>query len=370
MARRTVLFDAHRQLGGRIVEFAGWDMPVSYSGPLDEHRAVRTRCGLFDVSHMGEIELRGPGAAALCQELMVNDVGRLGDGDGQYSVLCNEQGGVLDDVVVFRLAHDRYLLVVNAANTAADLAWIAARTPANVTLEDRSEETALLALQGPEAARALATLTSLDLAALRRFTVREASVAGVEGLVSRTGYTGEDGFELFVPSSEGRSAWDAVLAAVRQRDGLPCGLAARDTLRLEAGLPLCGTDMDTGTTPIEAGLGWVVKLQKGAFVGRDVLARQAADGSPRRLVGLQVDEPGIPRHGHAVFRNGDRIGTVTSGSKSPTLGTFIGMAYVDSASAGRATAVAVEIRDRRLPAHVVDRPFYHRAASGASHAAT
>jgi aminomethyltransferase len=370
MARRTVLFDAHRQLGGRIVEFAGWDMPVSYSGPLDEHRAVRTRCGLFDVSHMGEIELRGPGAAALCQELMVNDVGRLGDGDGQYSVLCNEQGGVLDDIVVFRLARDRYLLVVNAANTAADLAWIAARTPANVTLEDRSEETALLALQGPEAARALAALTSLDLTALRRFTVREASVAGVEGLVSRTGYTGEDGFELFVPASEARSVWDAVLAAVRQRDGLPCGLAARDTLRLEAGLPLCGTDMDTGTTPIEAGLGWVVKLQKGAFVGRDVLARQAADGSPRRLVGLQVDEPGIPRHGHAVFRNGDRIGTVTSGSKSPTLGTFIGMAYVDSASAGRATAVAVEIRDRRLPAHVVDRPFYRRAASGASHAAT
>jgi aminomethyltransferase len=370
MARRTVLFDAHRQLGARIVEFAGWDMPVSYSGPLDEHRAVRTRCGVFDVSHMGEIELRGAGAAALCQELTVNDVGRLGDGDGQYSVLCNEQGGVLDDVVVFRLAADRFLLVANAANTTADLAWIAARTPSSVTLLDRSDETALLALQGPAAARALQTLTELDLETLRRFTIREARVAGVGALVSRTGYTGEDGFEIFVPAADAPSVWDAVRAQVQQRDGLPCGLAARDTLRLEAGLALCGTDMDAGTTPIEAGLGWVVKLQKGGFVGRDVLARQVADGSPRRLVGLQLDEPGIPRHGHAVFRNGDRIGTVTSGSKSPTLGTFIGMAYVETASARRETPVAVEIRDHRLPARVVDRPFYRRAASGASHAAT
>jgi aminomethyltransferase len=370
MARRTVLFDAHRLLGARIVEFAGWDMPVSYSGPLDEHRAVRTRCGLFDVSHMGEIELRGPGAAALCQQLTVNDVGRLGDGDGQYSVLCNEQGGVLDDLVVFRLAADRFLLVVNAANTAADLAWIAAHSPADATCEDRSDATALLALQGPAAAHALRTLTALDLTRLRPFTIRDASVAGVQCLVSRTGYTGEDGFELFVPAADARPAWDAVLAAARRCDGLPCGLGARDTLRLEAGLALCGTDMNAGTTPIEAGLEWVVKLRKGAFIGRDVLATQAADGAPRRLVGLRLDEPGIPRHGHAVFRNGDRIGTVTSGSKSPTLGTFIGMAYVETASARSETAVAVEIRDHRLPARVVDRPFYRRAVSGASHAAT
>ena len=371
MARRTVLFDAHRELGARIVEFAGWDMPVSYSSPLDEHRAVRTRCGLFDVSHMGEIELRGPGAEALCQELTVNDVSRLDDGDGQYSVLCNERGGVLDDLVVFRLGRERFVLVVNAANTDADRAWIASHARANVVLEDRSAELALLALQGPEAERALRTLTPLDLTALRPFTIREATLAGVRGLVSRTGYTGEDGFELFVSGSEARPVWDAVLAAVRRSGGLPCGLGARDTLRLEAGLPLCGTDMDAETTPIEAGIGWVVKLRKAAFVGREPLAQQAATGPARRLVGLRLDEPGIPRHGHAVWRDEVRIGTVTSGSKSPTLGTFIGMAYVDSASARRETAVAVEIRDHRLPARVVDRPFYRRAASGgASHAAT
>src|SRR5262245_34713021 len=267
MGRRTPLLEAHRELGARIVEFAGWDMPVSYTGALEEHGAVRTRCGLFDVSHMGEIELRGPDAGALCQELTVNDVGRLGDGDGQYSVLCNEAGGVLDDLVVFRRATDRFLLVVNAANTADDLAWITGRAQDQVDVYDASDETALLALQGPEAERALRTLTALDLTAMRPFTMREGAVAGVRALVSRTGYTGEDGFELFVSAAEARTIWDAVLAAVRRRGGLPCGLAARDTLRLEAGLPLCGTDVDEGTTPLEAGIGWVVKLRKASFVG-------------------------------------------------------------------------------------------------------
>jgi len=368
MGRRTPLLEAHRELGARIVEFAGWDMPVSYTGALEEHGAVRTRCGLFDVSHMGEIELRGPDAGALCQELTVNDVGRLGDGDGQYSVLCNEAGGVLDDLVVFRRATDRFLLVVNAANTADDLAWITGRAQDQVDVYDASDETALLALQGPEAERALRTLTALDLTAMRPFTVREGAVAGVRALVSRTGYTGEDGFELFVSAAEARTIWDAVLAAVRRRGGLPCGLAARDTLRLEAGLPLCGTDMDEGTTPLEAGISWVVKLRKASFVGRDALVRQAGGGVARRLVGLQLEEPGIPRHGCAVWRDGTRVGTVTSGTKSPTLGTFIGMAYVDAGSTSPGTAVAVEIRDRRLPAHVVERPFYRRGAAGASHA--
>jgi aminomethyltransferase len=368
MGQRTALFDAHQELGARIVEFAGWDMPVSYAGALDEHHAVRTHCGLFDVSHMGEIELRGPGAGTLCQELTVNDVSRLGDGDGQYSILCTEAGGVLDDLVVFRLAEERFLLVVNAANTAADLAWITARAPADVVVHDASQETALLALQGPCAERALRTLTAVDLTAMRPFTLREGAVAGVRGLVSRTGYTGEDGFELFVPVTEARTVWDAVLAAVRRSGGLPCGLAARDTLRLEAGLPLCGSDMDEDTTPLEAGIGWVVKLRKGSFVGRDALARQAEGGVARRLVGLQLEEAGIPRHGHVVWCGEARIGTVTSGTKSPTLGTFIGMAYVDAGSARPGTAVAVEIRGRRLAAHVVERPFYRRAAAGASHA--
>src|SRR5262245_35721950 len=367
MGRRTVLFDAHREIGARIVEFAGWDMPLAYSGSLDEHRAVRTRCGLFDVSHMGEIELRGVGAAAFCQELTVNDVRRLDDGDGQYSVLCNEHGGVLDDLVVFRLSADRFLLVVNAGNTEADLAWITRRAPASASVHDRTAELALLALQGPEAERVLRTLTPLDLTELRPFTLREAPLVGVPALVSRTGYTGEDGFELFVPVGEARTVWDAVLAAVRRHDGLPCGLGARDTLRLEAGLPLCGTDMDEDTTPLEAGIGWVVKLSKPSFIGHDALARQAATGIARRLVGLELDEPGVPRHGHAVWRDTARVGTVTSGTRSPTLGTFIGMAYVDAQTARSGVAVAGEIRDRRVRAHVVDRPFYRRAATGALH---
>ena len=360
MARRTPLFDAHRALGARLVEFAGWEMPLSYRGAAEEHRAVRERCGLFDVSHMGEIELRGPAAAAVCQELTVNDVRRLRIGDGQYTVFCNERGGVLDDLIVFRLGPERYLLVVNAANTAADYARVRARAGERAEVADRSAEFALLALQGPEAEVALRTLTALDLAGLRPFAALEGGVAGVRTLVSRTGYTGEDGFELLVAASDAPQLWEAVLEATRRRDGLPAGLGARDTLRLEAGLPLCGTDMDETTTPLEAGLAWTVKLDKGDFVGRAVLAEQAARGVPRRLVGLELAEPGIPRHGYPVWRDGAAVGTVTSGTRSPTLGTYIGLAYVTADAAAPGTPVAVEIRGRRVPARVVARPFYRR----------
>src|SRR5881296_1354480 len=349
MARRTPLFDAHRALGARLVEFAGWEMPLAYRGAAEEHRAVRERCGLFDVSHMGEIELRGPGAAVVCQELTVNDVRRLHIGDGQYTLLCNERGGVLDDLIVVRLGAERYLLVVNAANTATDYAWVRARAGERAEVVDRSAELALLALQGPEAERALRTFTAL-----------EGPVAGVRTLVSRTGYTGEDGFELLVAASDAPRLWEAVLNATRRRDGLPAGLGARDTLRLEAGLPLCGTDMDETTTPLEAGLAWVVKLDKGDFVGRGVLAEQAARGVTRLLVGLELAEPGVPRHGYVVWRNGAAVGTVTSGTRSPTLGTYIGLAYVTAGAAAHGTPVAVEIRGRRVPARVVARPFYRR----------
>ena len=360
MGRRTPLYDAHRALGGRIVDFAGWDMPVSYSGPADEHRAVRERCGLFDVSHMGEIELRGPNAGAVCQELTVNDVSRLHVGDAQYTVLCTAEGGVLDDLVVVRIGADRYLMVVNASNTAADVDWIRARTAAGAEVIDRSAEYALLALQGPESETVLRTLTGLDLPALRPFTAAEGPVAGLRTLVSRTGYTGEDGFELMVASADAATLWDAVLGAVRRRGGLAAGLAARDTLRLEAGLPLCGSDMDTTTTPLEAGLAWVVKLGKGEFVGRATLAAQAAAGPPRRLVGIELDEPGIPRHGYPVWHDGAPAGTVTSGTKSPTLGTYIGLAYVASGATAEGTPLAVEIRGRRVAARVVAKPFYRR----------
>jgi glycine cleavage system T protein (aminomethyltransferase) len=358
--RRTPLNAAHRALGARMVEFAGWEMPVSYAGAADEHRAVRERCGLFDVSHMGEVELRGPGAGALCQELTVNDVSRLKIGDGQYTVLCDERGGVLDDLIVFRLGPERYLLVVNAANTEADVAWIAAHSRGRAEVVDRSAEQGLLALQGPDSEVVLRTLTPLDLNAMRPFTALDGPVAGKRALVSRTGYTGEDGFEILVDAGDTEAVWTQLVDAARRRGGMPAGLAARDTLRLEAGLPLCGTDMDATTTPLEAGLAWVVKLGKGAFVGRDVLAAQVRDGLPRRLVGIEMDEPGIPRHGQTVRRDGAEVGQVTSGIKSPTLDRCIGLAYVATAAAEEGTSLAVDIRDRRLAARVVPRPFYRR----------
>ena len=360
MPRRTPLYAAHRALDAKMVDFAGWEMPVSYRGAAEEHGAVRERCGLFDVSHMGEIEVRGPAAAAVCQELTVNDVSRLRIGDGQYTVLCNEQGGVLDDLIIFRLGPARFLLVVNAANTAADLAWIQGHARDDAEVLDRSEEMALLALQGPEAEAMLRRLTPLDLPALRPFAAIEGRVAGLAVLVSRTGYTGEDGFELLVASADVCALWDAVLQVVERHGGQPAGLAARDTLRLEAGLPLCGSDMDSTTTPLEAGLGWVVKLGKERFIGRAALAEQAATGLVRRLVGIELIEPGIPRHGFAVWHNGTTVGQVTSGTKSPTLGRFIGLAYLTTGAAAPGTPVEVDIRGRRLPARVVDRPFYRR----------
>jgi aminomethyltransferase len=360
MARRTPLFAAHGAAGARFTEFAGWEMPLSYGSVAAEHDAVRERCGCFDVSHMGEVELRGAHALDVLQELTVNDVAKLKVGDAQYTVLCNDDGGVLDDLIILRRGPARYLLIVNAANTASDFAWMASRAGGRAEVIDRSAEYALVALQGPEAEVALRTLTAIDLTSLRPFTFLEGPVAGIETLVSRTGYTGEDGFELLAPASDGPALWDAVLEAVRRRSGLPAGLGARDTLRLEAGLPLCGTDMDESTTPLEAGLGWVVKLGKGEFIGRQRLAAQAAGDLRRRLVGIQLDEPGIPRHGYPVWRGDGAIGNVTSGMKSDTLGRFIGLAYVATGSDAPGTPIAVEIRGRRVPAHVVSRPFYRR----------
>ncbi len=357
---RTPLYDAHRSLGARFVPFAGWEMPLQYEGATEEHLAVRRCCGLFDVSHMGEVEIRGPGAAALCQRLTVNDVGRLRIGDGQYTLFCTDTGGVIDDLIIYRLGPERWLLIVNAANTAIDLAWIRRHAGSDVEVDDQSPTTGLLALQGPEAEVILRTLTAVPLSAMRPFTIVSATVAGIEVLLSRTGYTGEDGFELVVPGARAAELWEATLAAARRRGGAPAGLGARDTLRLEAGLPLCGTDMDESTTPLEAGLAWVVKLGKGEFIGRARLAQQADAGVSRRLVGLEMRDPGIPRHGQSVWGDDRSVGTVTSGIKSPSLGSFIGLAYVEAPLARRGTALHVDVRGRRLAAQVVDRPFYRR----------
>ena len=305
--------------------------------------------------------MRGRNAAAWCDRLTVNDVGRLADGGGQYSILCDERGGVIDDLIVYRLAADRFLLVVNASTTPADLAWMREHAEPGVELVDQSAETGLVALQGPRAAAVLGGLTSGDVAAIAPFTVRDATVASHPVRVSRTGYTGEDGFELFVASDRLPALWDGLLEAMAPEEGFPCGLAARDTLRLEAALPLYGSDMDRTTTPLEAGLGWVVKLGKGDFIGRDALVAQRERGVPRRLVGLEMVDAGVPRHGQSVLVDDVAVGQITSGTKSPTLGYFIAMAYVPAAHAEVETSVEVDVRGRRHRARVVPRPFYRRA---------
>ena len=358
MAKRTPLYDEHRALGARVVEFGGWDMPLSYSGALDEHRAVRTSCGLFDVSHMGEVEITGEAAAEAVATITTNDVRRLEDGRALYSLMCNEQGGIVDDVIVYRLAPTRFFVVVNAAHAPDDVAWMRAHLPGGpVELREQSDAWALLAVQGPLAAQALQPLVTRPLDGLATFTIREDTVGGVPVRVARTGYTGEHGFEVFVPSADAVRIWRSVLDRVRAVGGVPAGLAARDTLRLEAGLLLYGTDMDDCTTPWEAGLGWVVKGDR--YVGRAALEPQRR--SPRRrLVGFVMDEPGVPRHGAPVFRANERVGEVTSGTKSPTLDSFIGLAYVSGEAVTPGTPLAVEMRGKRLPAHVVARPFYRR----------
>jgi aminomethyltransferase len=356
MARRTPLYDEHRALGARLVEFGGWDMPLTYTSALEEHRAVRTTCGLFDVSHMGEVELRGVAAAQMIARLATNDVTRLADGRAQYSLMCNERGGIVDDLIVYRLDPARYFLVVNAAHAAEDVAWMRAHTPGGVELRDESESWALLALQGPAAARALAPLTNRPPDALASFAIRDDVIDGVPIRLARTGYTGEDGFEIFVPAAQAARIWRHVLAGARVVGGLPAGLAARDTLRLEAGMLLYGIDMDDATTPWEAGLGWVVKGT--AFIGRPAL--EASRPPRRRLVALQMDEPGVPRHGQPVLRGEVQVGEVTSGTKSPTLDSFLALAYVSGDPVTPGTALTVEIRNKRLPAHVVARPFYRR----------
>jgi aminomethyltransferase len=361
--RRTPLHAAHVRLGGRMVEFAGWEMPVYYSGILDEHRAVRERAALFDVSHMGEVEVRGPNAIAACQRTFTNDVAKLVPGRAQYSVMCLVTGGIVDDVIYARLADDRFLVCVNASHAEKDFAWIRDQArDANVV--NRSDDFALLALQGPLAERVLQKLSTLDLAKLSSFGVAEAEVAGARTIVSRTGYTGEDGFEIYLAPGDAEHVWDRILDAGAADRVVPAGLGARDTLRLEKGLMLYGNDIDEQTTPLEAGLGWVVKLDKGEFVGRDALRRQKAEGVRRRLIGLNQYAGPPPRHGYPVVRDGRPVGVVTSGTKSPTLGHGIALAMVESAAVDSRPGLAIEIRSRQHPAEIARLPFVPKHTSG------
>ncbi len=360
----TPLASRHERLGARMIDFAGWRMPVQYTSILDEHRAVRENVGLFDLSHMGEMLVEGPDAAAALAAAVVSDPRALAVGGAQYSMIVGADGGIIDDLIIYRLAEDRFLVVANAGNAQAVSDALAERLArSRAVLDDQSLATGLIAIQGPRSAEVLAPLTDVDLTAMRYYTIAEGHVAGIPASVARTGYTGEDGFEVFVETARTGELWDALLEAVRAAGGLPVGLGARDTLRLEAGMPLYGNELDRGTTPYDANLGRVVKLQKpGDFVGRAALEKVAAEGPKRRLVGLIVEGRGIARHGYPVDAGERRTGVVTSGTQSPTLGVPIAMAYVAAGDAEPGTKLDVEIRDARVPARVVPLPFYRRTS--------
>ncbi len=361
--KRTPLYEQHRALGARLVEFNGWEMPVQYSSILEEHQAVRTRAGLFDVSHMGEFKVEGGEALAFLQYLVPNDVSRLTMHQALYTQLCLPNGNVIDDLLIFYLAERHYMLVVNAGNIAKDLAWVQgqARHFRDVTVTDQSDTTALLALQGPESQRILQELTPLDLSGIRYYHCAPGEVDGVNCIVSRTGYTGEDGFELYCAPVDAARLWNDLLAAGKSRGLLPAGLGARDTLRLEAGYYLYGHELDERTNPMEARLGWTVKLAKGDFIGRDALRKVKEEGPRKLLVGIELRERGVPRGGYAIYESDQRIGELTSGTRSPTLQKGIGMGYVDAARASAGRDVQVDIRGKRVAAQIVPLPFYKRA---------
>jgi aminomethyltransferase len=359
----TPLAARHEALGAKMVEFGGWLMPLQYSGILDEHRAVRSRAGIFDLSHMGELYVEGTDAAAALSYALTTDPGALKVGRAHYSMICTPEGGIIDDLIVYRLAPERFMVVANASNAGVVSDALAERIAGfSCILDDGSLATALVAVQGPLSAEILRPLTDVDLESLRYYAVAEGTVAGVKALVGRTGYTGEDGFELFVDVSAAGKVWDAVMAAGTPKGMVPVGLGARDTLRLEAGMPLYGNELGRDGTPYEAGLGRVVKLEKaGDFVGREALTRANAQGPRRKLVGLIVRGRGIARHEYPVFDEDRRTGTVTSGTQSPTLNQPIAMAYVAPSDAEPGTILNVGIREQRVPAEVVPLPFYRRA---------
>jgi len=367
--RRTPLHACHLELGARMVGFAGWEMPVQYTGVIEEHRAVRGAAGLFDVSHMGEIRVRGAGAEGLLQRLTPNDVAQLPPGRAHYSGLLTERGTYVDDLLVYRLAEDDFLVVVNASNAARDFDWIlehAAAPREAPEVVDESDRFALLALQGPRALAILEPLAPPGVGKLRYYGFLRGEVAGVPAIVSRTGYTGEDGFELYLAPERAPEVWRRLLAEGGPHGLVPAGLGARDTLRLEAAMALYGHEIDERTTPFEAGLSWVVKLDKGDFLGREVLAAQRDRGIQRTLVGFVVEGRGIARQGHAVLADGKAVGEVTSGTWSPTLEQAIGMAYVPPALAAAGTPLALEVRGRTLAATVVELPFYRRPKPAAA----
>jgi aminomethyltransferase len=359
--KRTPLFDAHVKAGARMVPFGGWEMPVQYRGIIEEHRTVRAAVGLFDVSHMGEFEVRGKDALAALQRLTTNDVRTLAIGQVQYSVLCHPDGGIVDDLTVYRLADDHFMITVNASNIDKDLAWVteqSTRGGFDARWENVSAQTGLVAVQGPNAEKLVGRLADRDVTAIGYYRFARGAVAGVPATISRTGYTGEDGFELYVPWESTERLWHALLDE-GARDGVaPIGLGARDTLRLEMRYALYGNDIDETTNPLEAGLGWVVKPAKGDFIGREAIEAVRAAGVKRRLVGLEMTERAVARHGYPVRAGGSTIGVVTSGSYGPSVDRYIALAWLAAAHAAVGSEIEVEIRGQGKPARVVKTPFH------------
>jgi aminomethyltransferase len=361
--KKTPLNARHRASGAKMVPFSGWDMPVEYSGIVLEHNAVRTRAGVFDVSHMGEIEIAGKDALAAVQRISSNDASKLQVGQAQYSGLLTPQGTFIDDLLVYRLGPAHFLLVVNAGNIATDYAWMAEQIQGvgDAVAVDSSSRYALIALQGPEAQNVLQPLTGVDLAGIKYYWFGHGEVANVRATVSRTGYTGEDGFEIFVPPQSADKVWRAILDSGAASEVIPCGLGARDTLRLEAGMRLHGNDIDETTTAVEADLSWIVGWKKDDFIGAPALREQKANGAARKIVGFEMLDRGIARHGYDTYVGDVKAGVVTSGTQTPYLKKSIGMAYLPIAHTAPGSEFDVDIRGRRTPARVVPMPFYKRS---------
>lgn len=363
--KRTALIEEHRRLGGRLIDFGGWELPVQYTGVMDEHLACRSAAGLFDVSHMGEILVEGEDAGKFLYHLVSNDVSKIEVGMAQYSALCRPDGGIVDDLIVYRRAADRFLVCVNASNTKKDFEWMRKIHRAGgfrCRLEDESAKWSQIAIQGRQAEAILQTLTPADLPAVKPFRFVEDAVSGIPAILARTGYTGEDGFEIYLPWDEAPKVWRALLENGSARGLKPCGLGARDTLRLEVKYPLYGNELTDETNPIEAGIGFATKLDKTDFVGKSAILAAKQAGLKRKLVGIEMKGAGIPRHGYKVFSadGGREIGFVTSGSQSPSLKKAIGIAYVAAEHSEIGQSVLVEVRANRIPAEVASTPFYKR----------
>ncbi|MBL8183911.1 MAG: glycine cleavage system aminomethyltransferase GcvT [Blastocatellia bacterium] len=360
--KKTPLNSVHRELGGKMVDFGGWDMPVQYkAGVIEEHMATRTRAGLFDVSHMGEIWVDGRDAISFVNRITTNDVAKLIDGQAHYSALTNEKGGVVDDLLVYRFSGERLLLVVNAGTTEKDWAWITdQKKDDSVELKNASSEYCQIAIQGPKAIAILQQLTQTELEAIKYYHFAEGKVDGVDSIISRTGYTGEDGFEVYAAAEFAVRLWNKLLATGEPFGILPCGLAARNTLRLESAMSLYGHELGDDISPLEANLGWITKLDKGAFIGSDVLKEQKAAGIKRKLAGFEMTEPGIGRDGFDIYIGEEKVGVVTSGSPAPFLKKNIGLAFLPIEFANVGQELKIDIRGKKTSARVVPTPFYKR----------